>query len=371
MSYTNCGHLVNKQQKYCSECGAIIVRETNTSEFRKLLDTELRTPNLIYNALESGKSYKCELKYSQLVNSSGNFQYGALVHKSQYLKDALYAIETQGLAKSKDCPISKYADNLEKIAGMGAHYLTIALEHWKQRLIVDIPLLAMCGVKHTWHSHSYGNEQFEHILIALIENKISNPICGMNIICKIDPNMHELESNNKNGQYIPKLTNHKNKNNKYTFEIKELTEEDWRIAFCENIYNKFSQEGVRIDEMIKSNKVNHESIKKQNNVCQKELDDLLAEINCDIYYSSRNNKIYMEDELVEIFKPEMRIYQIDFKARSTLFKLKHINVYILDPEIDELFANVEERSKRKNTKPLTFNEGFDESHAKSLKYPEH
>ena len=78
----------------------------------------------------------------------------------------------------------------------------------------------------------------------------------------------------------------------------------------------------------------------------KKLRSLMMEIKEDIFYSKRNNKIYLLSELIEIFKIEGRVIKnLNFKERSKHIKILNVNAYILNEEVDQLFEFVEFRQK--------------------------
>jgi hypothetical protein len=85
---------------------------------------------------------------------------------------------------------------------------------------------------------------------------------------------------------------------------------------------------------------------------QDKLDQMLDSITSDLFYSRRTKKIYLLDELNELFKVESSIYDLNLPSNSEIFYVRGIRIYILPNEIDQLFYFVQLRGKLNEIKTL-------------------
>jgi hypothetical protein len=94
----------------------------------------------------------------------------------------------------------------------------------------------------------------------------------------------------------------------------------------------------------------------EKNERQDKLDQTLDSITSDLFYSRKTKKIYLLDELNDLFKVELTIYDLNFPSNSEVFYVRNIRIYILIDEIDQLFYFIELRKKLTKTKTLKLND---------------
>ena len=374
-----CGNELETNHKYCFECGTAIVQKVETP-LQSLLKTEIKTSRLIYEAFAPGVTYGCKIKSGNVVNKNTPNFLTTILQSNHMLKD--YEISHQLAKRSNVFTADNYQEKLfilYSIYNCGYNDLTYqgAYTNWMDRLIIDLPILTMCKIKHcylrcyngkTGQENSFGTsgtEQLGHILIALIENNISNPtfgfhgtsMLGSSILFKSDPDIYVTHRS----EYS---TDPKNDDNIFNITAKEGTHDDIKTIYDFYAKGKPDQPRQTAPYDAKRSECDYYAERWNKQMvyikeCQTELDKMLNNIKFDLYYSRRNKKIYCLEDLEVIFAPELLIYKLDFSKESTLFKIKHINVFIFEEHIDKLFDNVETREIDKRCKKLEIREGID------------
>lgn len=323
-SCEECKKYFETKFKFCPECGVLITHEMRNGTFQDLLKKKIVLPKLIYD--KPSRNEFCEFKLGQLLDKDGNFILQPCLSLRYTKNEAYMEIDDNTTAIHK-----KYTQRLDE------YFININKHHLYQytsrdglslnaRLQSKQAMLILMKIKHTFtHLTSSLMETFGDLLIALIENNISNPVCGTRFMLVPDKNIHYYPSGYPD--YWKDPANYIRDANKI-------------IRFT--LLDKME---ILFDEQQKSMGEEFEMEMKEYDKIQENVDALLGKVHVDIYYSYRNKKIYQREELLKIFEMELKFLDFKLEERCTYFKIMHINVYILNKEVDELFYFGELRSK--------------------------
>ncbi len=338
MSCSNCNFQLNKQCKYCPECGTKNTVTYKVESLDDILNTSIPMTDLIYDGSQLEKTTTLTIK--DLITKEFT-HHNILSYIQKFGNETHFLINTAGTGCGSSSFWNKntYDCNYFTMDNFVKNYNKkyLSTDSLKNRLGMLVPILKLCNIKHTytkssWNANTYLLEKIENILIALIENRIISPKCGSNFIGKLDNTLKELSQIFNDANLFEK---NKDKTVLISFEedsIKRYTNE-YKSSFCKQIYGDISDSYMQninsqVDERIAN-------LKKFEEV-QKQLDEQLSKITCDLYYSSKDKKIYSEKEITQTFNMFSDIYNLTLKDHCELFKIKHINVFILNEELDRL-----------------------------------
>ena len=341
MSCQECPKSIGKH-KFCSDCGTNLIVQTAKSEtIDDIFAIAIPVTQVIYNGTDIANK-KLELKYGQINDYKTLWQ---LVECNEYLAPYLYDTPCETCYNKQLFTESMqiYKGNISDIFNSSSYsyrsgnitsqldptypLIDYAKSYHNNSLTqstVILPILNLLNINHMCMHHyhvtqCFIREQFKHILIGLIENKINDPICGLRFVLELD----------QISDKISKLLHDKDIKDK-TLQVK-TTKYDKKIfknpEFYEGTQGSYA---YQIEQYRKK---------------QKELDTLLNKIQCDLYYSRKNKEIYTKDKLMEIFKTESKIWKLDLENKCELFKIRHINIYILSEELENIFYFIEFRQK--------------------------
>lgn len=316
-SCQECKKYLETDFKFCPKCGVEITTEMRQGTFQDLLKKRVLLPSLIYEKPTGNEFHEFKLK--QLLDKQATllpYEFLTFIStkKQDYFKiDA----DTDAIHKKHTEKLSEYfSDSLKTYL----RYTDNDRLHSKQIV------LQLMKIKHTYtHMEDILTETFEDLLITLIENQISNPVCGFRLV---------LKSN----KYIPYPSKHYKE---YWNDPKNYVQHMDEVIRC-TLLDKKEMPFHELRSSVKEEIV--EELKSYDKI-QSEVDALLTKVNVDIYYSSRNKKIYLQNELQKIFAMEIKFIGFKLEDHCEKFKIKHINVFILMPEIDDLFYFGEIREK--------------------------
>ena len=105
------------------------------------------------------------------------------------------------------------------------------------------------------------------------------------------------------------------------------------------IKNYISMYGFPLEQVEKTVDTKIISETKRNKLydeAQINLDMMLNKINFSLFYSSRNKKIYSETTLLSMIGKFDEVFDFKLEGHCDLFKIRHINIYILRDELEEL-----------------------------------
>ena len=171
----NCQNMISTNFKFCPNCGAKFnkIAEEKLDILDSLLAQDISVSNMIYcGSFISTKKYECKIK--ELVTFSPN-----IIQRYGWSHD--YILENNCYATKS------YIDRLDKTCKslyftQQTHEHMVTPKYVNERLeLVDL-MLKLLNINHSIgaNTQSYTNqfENFGTILIALIENRISEPKCG-------------------------------------------------------------------------------------------------------------------------------------------------------------------------------------------------
>jgi hypothetical protein len=315
---------LNTSFKFCPECGVSLKGKMSNENFQKLLEQTVILPNIIYQK-PSGDEF-CEFKMSELLDSNAECLFNHCLSFRPFAKQTCLILNYHSRAiddkYTKD--LFEFLKNPKKLALAKDKLLNLAA--------MDIALLGkdlmlkLLDIKHVQMTlQETCIETLEDVLVILIENEISNPICGIRFVLNTDQDF----------KYPP------DKHPEYwCFPENYKTDENTKIK-----YTLLDEKNIPWEECNKSSKKIHDDIIKEYTEMQADLDALLDQIQVDIYYSSRKEKIYLREELLRIFSTEILYMNFKLEDHCKLIRIKHINVYVFKVEMEDLFEFNDTREK--------------------------
>jgi hypothetical protein len=325
-----CGYVLAETYKFCPECGTQNLKDKQQSESLKtILEISIPMTNLIYDETDL-KTEITKFKTSQLTCTQYKaYNLSEYISYSKYLCDNEFILNRHSLTdKNTSIPYFSESDLLAKHLNQSRFNGMLPTE---ARMCARHYVLKMCNIKHSIYYNPWNNSNFlieekiKDILIALIENRISNPSCGFNFVGKLNCNVGNLISQLKED----------NKETEISISFDKFNIAKYNDKYFDTIISTL---GPLYDNHTHDQKVNY--IKSEINGTinnqlrdfakftdiQKSLDDTLNKITSDIYYSSKHKTINSEID-------------IRLKPHCEHFKIKHINVYIIKEEIETILEH--------------------------------
>jgi hypothetical protein len=320
MSTHDCKNYVQGDYRFCPICGSALTHEMIYGSFQDQLKKEITLPRLIYNK-PTGNEF-CEFKLSQLLDKSGDYlmtnaidiRYMKLDQCRSYL-----TIDkgTRGIHTKYLPMLDKYFADPSKISSETSV---------ETRLNTKNAVLAKMGINHTFSRLTDPLvETVQDLLIMLIENEISDPICGDRFVLVPDQDIKYNKQYNMDYWDNPENYNRDaNKTVRYTM----INHAD--MPFDE----KEKKRGL--EKLYKGLDDSEAKLKKYETM-QTEVDNVLSKLPQNIYYSSRTRKMYLKDELQKLLSKEIYLLKFVLDDHCIPLSIRQINVWVLGEEIEELF----------------------------------
>ena len=312
---TECGKYLDTKFKFCPMCGGEITDVMRHGTVGDLLKKETVIPTLIYNK-PTGKEF-VEFKIKQLLDKDGNFRFQCTyMLYTPKLKNSYMLVnkDNYGIHKKYINRLDEYFKNQKSQPS----YAYTPMRDGNDDIITHSKqaILQLMNVNHillTNFTHLIDNT-VENLLIILIENRINNPVVGQAFMVP-----------DKNIKY------HKN-----IYEDYWKNPDNYNRDSDVSVKYKFADVGMLPYEDLEDLKKSGHGVDLYDKE-QKELDILLEKVHTDLYYSSGNRKIYMKEELESLLAKEIDLLGFKIIDHCTEFNIRHIRVYILNEEIDDLF----------------------------------
>jgi hypothetical protein len=237
--------------------------------------------------------------------------------------------------------------------------------------------LTALNIAHTVCNEDNYNSTVGHVLVSLIEDHITEPMCRENTIsfgCNINPfDPIFMDDTPVNLKIIPNQLEPCNNTDliyvgwdKYCSDIWDRVEsgecadintEKQRIDkyLNDNRYVLSAQDASRYQQLFNApyNAAAFTPVRSPiPSPYDTQLRALFKKIHEDVYFSTSTRQLYTLDELQELFSTELDVFDIDFKEQSTHVKILNVNVYILNDTIESLFELVDLRSSLKGIAKL-------------------
>lgn len=300
------------------------IERKDMSFFYELLQQEVNISAVIYDRAD--EKNVLQLKLKQIVDETGV----QLLHNLFYLLGSpqtgnKFYIVGNIYYPCKRMDISSLLTIVsdKKMLEMLNHAKYNADDVWKNRLTGRHVTLDIFRVKHVAAIYGISScDTLEHFLITMIEARIQDPCCGQ---------WFDLESD-------------------YDFTLFQKAP----IATWAQVFRRDAEKTVTLS-LTKTT---------PNTTMQENMDEILSIIRHDIYYSSKTQKLYTLDVLEKKLEFIKDLYELKIKEHCELFKLRHINIYILQEEIEHLlyFSSLREKVDLIHDK-LTSKEGVNKNDA--------
>ncbi|AYV81321.1 MAG: hypothetical protein Harvfovirus27_10 [Harvfovirus sp.] len=345
-----CSVEVDEKFKFCGNCGEKVMVKIDS--LAEILDQFIETSNIIYD-LNSVRENKLEFKLKELIGEKPpSDRVGTIFH---YIESASYV--NHWSFDLKACFSTSLPRNIKCIEhNLGGTELSIQRaelqrnyynrEELKSRLNVKMPLFDICKINHSFRMSVHPKrEKFSDILIGLIENRIRNPMCGYNIIARTNKNLEKLRKEIVEGKWTDQSAAviKERLEEKVIITLENYDKNYFDEAYGEKLFLETfgervmtPQETINVKTEIKNCVNNYKIELMKYPKIQNNLDQILSKINEDIYYSSRLQKIYTTLEIKTLIANFEELYEFKLEAHCELLEIKHIKVYILNMEIEEM-----------------------------------
>lgn len=367
MACNYCKDPISTGFKFCPNCGQKIeLQESKKESLSDILETKILATELIYDNTDIINNFECKIK-TLFPDSNNNFwKFFVLPPPSVIGYQNELDLNTD-IAFNKKLKLTTLEYLSEKQYANIYSYSNYRFRQSEQRLCSEIPFLKMLNIKHTFQRYILGKntkqwESLKDILIALIENRIKDPMCGCNLVGII--NYDTVELYKKTVHDDEEKFRKENGDNDIKISLKKINRNDFNDKWEEYRLKPFVGKGDIKDISIDA--LNNHKLLIKREVCrnikyiemynevQKDLDKLLNKINIDLYYSNKNKQIYIHKDLSEAFVNFTSIFDINLHLHKhcELFQLRHINIYILNEELEELlyFSNLHKKINKINTR---------------------
>lgn len=352
----------NSLDKFCSGCGTkykisnLIFQ--NPKSFQEIIKGGINAGVLIYQRLGSKKviyektleEFKSDHKISNINNNNMLFNYRNRNYGFNFGKKLIYFVGCYFWSK------------------INFRFDLSTRELIKLSKVEDIfdnsfPLLDLCEISNISTNGQPQYVELKTLLIKFIENKISNPVCGLsnlygetNISCEIlDKYCSQTDQS---------VVNEKSK---LIIILREINDDYWNnLKSLINIHNsKQTQTNQKLDvEYIRKN---HD---EENLKYKKNLNSALSQLPDIFYYNPNKKEFYDEKELKEIlkifwdpidWKKDAEDFKIYIDSEDDNKKQTFKTIKIMKKEVQDLIDVVEFGKKLENVKKF-FNKskkGFD------------
>jgi len=339
MNCTTCKVENDKKFKYCPECGTKFDVDA-IIDLNDILDSYFGTTSLIYDAqCISDKIYDFKLDELGMVDNIHKSLFAHIDRKACY-DNFSFGLGTIILPRNRNMQLFDKNFDMREICDEFDHSKLS-----ERRLIGNDPILDICGIKNSSYrsSKNIHIQQFRHILISLIENKIEKPHCGYDLIAKTNHNLVTMWNDLcHNRMKIEKYIKSNIKSN-IIFTMKIIDENELTSDYEEKLYNNFNimVHGGSKEKYITDIKNAVHNLRDELGMykeAQKNLDEKLKLITYDIYYSKKTKDIMTKEALMEkinFFKDKV---DIDINKNCILQKIQHINIFVLNDSIEDLLT---------------------------------
>ncbi|AYV81317.1 MAG: hypothetical protein Harvfovirus27_6 [Harvfovirus sp.] len=365
-----CDVILDIKMKFCFQCGTKIEIVRTLDDFSELLREQIEMTDLIYDISDINET-KHVFKIKEIIPRFNGDGYNFLDYMTQ--NPTIFGFNCFTINAYR---IEHRLNDFYHINNVGAKLyrelettrLFGKLNDSEKGINGCNQLLKMSNIHHTAIRGDLGceYESFKNILIRIIENKIFNPKCGgSNILGSTNYDLNKLYrahygqiSAEELKKYIAAIENDKliisykcmistSFDEKYIEDrvtsMMSLSAEEQKYYGFENI--------EQIRKQVRSKLQLHINHVKREHDIQMKLDLMLNKIQTDIYYSSKTRNILTRKQIEDHICKFMDIYDFVLEKHCELFKLKHINVYILNQEIEDMLylQNIFQKFKSINT----------------------
>lgn len=353
-----CHSKIDNSYMFCPRCGIKRISEIKHNSLTEILATEILVASMIYEEtdIKDQSIELTELKTREDLIDFCNKTPLVDLNKTRFLSDNILSlINCSSGHHFSDAIINPNMTNMNR---------SIQISPYSHSSVKCVnPILNSLNVKHVAFGTDCGvnnmYKKFSDVLIQLIENKILNPKCGYgNLQFILNYNLSEIYDKYVHGTHKDKSI----KELSLTLQINATNENYYLHDNLIKIKNTKFHDQLSLPQNIQNLEYQATQSFKHYKETQKQFDDQLNQIKYDIYYSQLTKTFYTEHMLLDNIKYFSNIYDITLKNHCTHHKIKHVNIYILNSELEDMIyvANIHNKINKIHTK-FSKKEGIDET----------